>query len=70
MKRLVEGVNRGRSTLFPERLEDWIGDDRLVRMIDVFVDEAAWGLVGLRRGRWVGRAIIRARCRSSTSTAT
>ncbi len=27
MKRFVEGVDRGQSTLFPERLEDWIGDD-------------------------------------------
>ena len=30
MKRFVEGVDRGRSTLFPERLEDWIGDDNPV----------------------------------------
>ncbi len=27
MKRFVEGVDRGQSTLFPDRLEDWIGDD-------------------------------------------
>ena len=27
MKRFVEGLDRTQSTLFPERLEDWIGDD-------------------------------------------
>src|SRR5215472_7453978 len=39
MKRFVEGVDRGQSTLFPERLEDWIIEDNPVRVIDVFVDE-------------------------------
>ena len=39
MKRFVEGINRGQSTLFPERLEDWVQDDNAVRVIDVFVDE-------------------------------
>ena len=39
MKRFVEGVDRGQSTLFPERLEDWIGEDNPVRVIDVFVEE-------------------------------
>ncbi len=33
MKRFVEGVDRGQSTLFPDRLEDWIGDDNPVRVI-------------------------------------
>jgi len=39
MKRFVEGVDRGQSTLFPEHLEDWIDENNLVRVIDVFVDE-------------------------------
>ena len=39
MKRFVEGVDRGQSTLFPECLEDWIGEDNAVRVIDVFVEE-------------------------------
>ncbi len=59
MKRFVEGVNRGQSTLFPDRLEDWIGDDNPVRVIDVLSMSsilAAWGLVGLRRRRRAGRA--------------
>src|SRR3989454_5701031 len=39
MKRFVEGTDRGQSTLFPECLGDWIGEDKRVRLIDVFVDE-------------------------------
>ena len=39
MRRFVEGADRVQSTLFPERLEDWIGEDNPVRVIDVFVDE-------------------------------
>jgi transposase len=37
MKRFVEGMDRGQSTLFPECLEDWICADNPVRVIDVFV---------------------------------
>ena len=32
MKRFVEGIDRSQSTLFPERLDDWIGDDNPVRL--------------------------------------
>src|SRR5256885_10188852 len=39
MKRFIEGADRGQSTLFPECVEDWIGEDNPVRAIDVFVDE-------------------------------
>src|SRR5436305_14523298 len=38
MKRFVEGIDRGQSTLFPECVEDWINEDNPVRVIDVFVD--------------------------------
>jgi len=38
MKRFVEGVDRGQSTLFPECVEDWISEDNPVRVIDLFVD--------------------------------
>ena len=54
MKRFVEGVERSQSTLFPDRLEDWIGDDNAVRVIDVFVDELDLG--GLGFGRVAPRA--------------
>src|SRR3979490_802066 len=39
MRRFVQGLDRGQSTLFPECLEDWIGEDNPVRVIDVFVNE-------------------------------
>src|SRR5260221_8990 len=39
MRRFVEGMDRGQSTLFPECLEDWICEDNPVRAVDVFVDE-------------------------------
>jgi transposase len=39
MRRFVEGANRSQITLFPDCLEDWIGEDNPVRVIDVFVDE-------------------------------
>ena len=49
MKRFVEGVDRGQSTLFPDRLEDWIGDGNPVRVIDVFVDQLDLGSLGFDR---------------------
>ncbi len=39
MTRFVIGDDRSQSTLFPERLEDYLSDDNPVRAIDVFVDE-------------------------------
>jgi transposase len=39
MRRFVEGVDRGQTTLFPECLDDWIGEDNPVRVIDAFVEE-------------------------------
>src|SRR6266576_2941886 len=33
MRRFVEGTDRGQSTLFPECLEEWIGEDNPVRVI-------------------------------------
>ena len=49
MKRFVEGIDRSQSTLFPDRLEDWIDDDNLVRVVDVFVDELDLGGLGFGR---------------------
>jgi len=39
MRRFVAGVDRGQGPLFPERLEDWVGEDNAVRVIDVIVEE-------------------------------
>ena len=49
MKRFIEGVDRAQGTLFPERLEDWVGEDNAVRVIDVFVDELDLGGLGFDR---------------------
>jgi transposase len=49
MKRFVEGLDRGQSTLFPECLDDWVGEESAVRVIDVFVDELELGGLGFQR---------------------
>ena len=49
MKRYILGLNRGQSTLFPERLDDWIDENNPVRVVDIFVDELDIGDLGFRR---------------------
>src|SRR5260370_9640562 len=39
MRRFVEGVDRGQTTLFLECLEDWIDEGNPVRAIDAFVEK-------------------------------
>jgi hypothetical protein len=39
MTRFVVGEDRSQSTLFAERLEDYLSEDNPVRAIDIFVDE-------------------------------
>jgi len=39
MKRFVEGEDRTQVTLLPECLDDFVGEDNPVRVIDVFIDE-------------------------------
>jgi transposase len=39
MSGFIEGENRQQSTLFPERIDDYIGEDSPVRVIDVFIDK-------------------------------
>ena len=39
MKRFVEGEDRTQSTLFPERLDDYICEDNPVRVVEAFVEE-------------------------------
>ena len=39
MKRFIEGEDRSQVTLLPECLDDFIGEDNPVRVVDVFVDE-------------------------------
>ena len=49
MKRYILGLDRGQSTLFPERLDDWIDENNPVRVVDIFVDELDIGDLGFRR---------------------
>jgi hypothetical protein len=65
MTRFVIGDDRSQSTLFPERLEDYLSEDNPVRAIDVFVDNLIWPgwvLAVLSRRLQEGRPIIRRRC--------
>jgi transposase len=39
MKRFIEGENRRQSTLFPERLDDYVAEDNAVRVVDAFVEK-------------------------------
>ena len=55
---LREGTDRGQSTLFPECLEDWIGEDNAVRVIDVTRIVAALG-----RWRYLVRTFLPVRQR-------
>src|SRR6201998_4127677 len=38
MKRFVEGLDRGQTTLLPASLDDYVAEDNPVRAVDVFVD--------------------------------
>jgi hypothetical protein len=38
MPRFVEGIPHTQSTLFPERLEDYIDEENPVRAIEAFID--------------------------------
>jgi transposase len=46
MKRFVEGADRGQGSFFPQCLDDWIGEDNPIRVIDVFVEELNLGALG------------------------
>jgi len=49
MSGYIEGTDRGQMTLFPDRLEDWIGEDNPIRVVDLFVDEIDLAELGFGR---------------------
>ena len=49
MTGFVEGVQRSQTLLFPDQLDDWIGEDDLVRVVDLFVDELDLAALGFGR---------------------
>ena len=64
MSGFVEGIDRSQSTFFPAMLDDYVAEDNLVRAVDAFVEGlelGKLGLVGLRRWKKGGPAIIRRR---------
>ena len=46
MKRFVGGEDRTQITLLPECLDDYVGEDNPVRVVEVFVDERDLGGLG------------------------
>ena len=48
MSDFIQGENRYQSTLFPERLDNYIAEDSAVRVIDVFIDELDLSGLGFR----------------------
>lgn len=46
MKRFISGESRNQITLLPECLDDYIGEDNPVRVIDLFVDELNLAILG------------------------
>jgi transposase len=39
MSGFIEGEDRFQATLFPDRLDDYVAEDNLVRVIDIFIDD-------------------------------
>ena len=49
MAGFTEGVDRGQSVLFPVRVDDWIGEDSLFRVVEFFVEELDLQRLGFAR---------------------
>jgi transposase len=49
MAGFIDGVTRDQTTLFPDRLDDWVGEDHLVRVVDLFVDQLDLTVLGFQR---------------------
>ncbi len=49
MTRFIAGMDREQSTMFPERLEDYVAEDNPVRVADVFVEALDLGELGFDR---------------------
>mgnify|MGYP000468790677 CR=1 FL=1 len=49
MPGFIEGIDREQVTFFPDRLEDWISEDHLVRVVDIFVEELDLPSLGFER---------------------
>ena len=76
MSRFIEGENREQSTLFPERIDEYISEENPVRVVDAFVDELNLFELGFESaqpkptGRLADRLITLLRCSSFIFMAT
>ena len=48
MSGFIEGEDRTQATLFPERIDDYVGEDSPVRVVDVFIDDLDVSGLGFR----------------------
>lgn len=55
MARFIEGENRLQTQLLPECLEDYVSEDNLVRVVDVFIDELDLRAIGFAGPASTGR---------------
>ena len=73
MKRFIEGEDRSQVTLLPECLDDFIAEDKPVRVVDAFVEELdlhGLGFDGAQPAETgADRRTTRRSCSRSTSTA-
>jgi hypothetical protein len=58
MGRYLKGQDRTHGVLFPERLADWIHEDRTVRVVDVIADELDFGRLGFERAAPAATGVI------------
>ena len=54
MKRFIEGEDQTQVALLPECLDDYIGEDNPVRVVDAFVDELRLDELGFEGVRFMG----------------
>lgn len=49
MTRYITGVDRSQATMFPDTLDDYIGEENSVRVIDIFVEELDLSAMGFEK---------------------
>jgi hypothetical protein len=57
MQGFVQGTDRQQTTLFPECLDDWVGESNPVRAVDVFV-ETQNSKNTLKSSRWCQSLLV------------
>lgn len=55
MSRFIEGCDRGQKLLLPDCVDDYVGEDSAVRVVDVFIDELDLGALGFEGAAATGR---------------